>query len=72
LRTDNPEVTDEMIDQLIKQVDLNNNGKISFEDFVIMLRLHENLKSSRASLYNGNGIPDSIMSHSPCSNFPDS
>jgi len=50
-----------MIDQLIKQVDLDNDGKISFEEFVIMLRLHENIKeSSRTS--NFDGIPDSIMS----------
>jgi len=60
-----------MIDQLIKQVDLNNDGKISFEEFVIMLRLHENLKKSQINTL-ANGIPDSIMFQSPCSNFPDS
>jgi hypothetical protein len=71
LRTDNPDVSDEMIEQLIKQVDLNSDGKISFEEFVIMLRLHENLKeSSRNSI--ANGIPDSIMSQSNCANTPDS
>jgi len=58
-------VNDEMIDQLIKQVDVDNDGKISFEEFVVMLRLHENLKdSSRNSNNDGNGIPDYIMSQS--------
>jgi Ca2+-binding EF-hand superfamily protein len=61
LRTDNPEVSDEMIDQLINQVSLNNDGKINFEEFVIMLRLHEDLKESSKNSIN-EGIPDSIMS----------
>ncbi|MFM7859753.1 MAG: EF-hand domain-containing protein, partial [Flammeovirgaceae bacterium] len=35
LRTDNPDVSDEMIDLLIEQVDTDNDGKINFEEFVI-------------------------------------
>ena len=62
-----------MIDHLIKQVDLNNDGKINFEEFVIMLRLHENIKEpSRASNAERNIIFDSNISHSSCSNTPDS
>jgi len=61
LRTDNPDVSDEMIDQLINQVSLNNDGKINFEEFVIMLRLHEDLKESSKNSIN-DGLPDSIMS----------
>ena len=61
LRTDNPNVSDEMIDQLINQVSLNNDGKINFEEFVLMLRLHEDLKESSKNSFT-DGIPDSIIS----------
>ena len=54
-----------MIEELIKQVDLNKDGKINFEEFVIMLRLHEDIKDSSTSTITIDkhdiGIPDSIM-----------
>lgn len=61
LRTDNPDVNDEMIDLLIKQVNLKNDGKISFEEYVKMLKLHEELKESTKNSIS-EGLLDSIMS----------
>lgn len=57
-----------MIEELIKQVDLNKDGKINFEEFVIMLRLHEDIKDSSTSTIaidkHDISIPDSIMTQS--------
>ena len=57
-----------MIEELIKQVDLNKDGKINFEEFVIMLRLHEDIKDSSTSTIaidkHDISIPDSIMAQS--------
>ena len=42
LRIDNIDLSDEEVEYLINQVDTDKDGKISFKEFIKMLKLGEN------------------------------
>ena len=41
LKLDNADLTDDVLEYIIQQVDVNNDGKVSFEEFVKMLQVGE-------------------------------
>lgn len=43
LKIDNVDLSDDVLEYMIQQVDLNNDGKVSFEEFVKMLQVGEDV-----------------------------
>ena len=41
LKMDNPDITDEIIEYMIQEVDLNNDGNVSFEEFMKMMKVQD-------------------------------
>ena len=39
LKIDNPEITEEIVEYMIQEVDLNNDGTVSFEEFIKMMKV---------------------------------
>lgn len=39
LRKENPDITDEIIEFMMQEVDTNNDGVCSFEEFINMMRV---------------------------------
>lgn len=43
LKLDNADLSDDVLEYIIQQVDLNNDGKVSFDEFVKMLQVGEDV-----------------------------
>lgn len=43
LKLDNADLSDDVLEYIIQQVDTNNDGKVSFEEFVKMLQVGEEI-----------------------------
>ena len=43
LKLDNADLSDDVLEYMVQQVDLNNDGKVSFEEFVKMLQVGEDV-----------------------------
>jgi Ca2+-binding EF-hand superfamily protein len=39
LRIDNPDITEEIVEYMIQEVDLNNDGTVSFDEFIKMMKV---------------------------------
>jgi hypothetical protein len=42
LKLDNAELSDDVLEYMVQQVDTDNDGKVSFEEYVRMLKVWEN------------------------------
>ena len=38
MKVDNPEISDDMLEYMIQQVDIDNDGKVSLNDFAHMIK----------------------------------
>jgi len=43
LKIDNADLSDDVLEYMVQQVDLNNDGTISFDEFVKMLQVGEDV-----------------------------
>ena len=39
LKIDNPDITEEIVEYMIQEVDLNNDGTVSFDEFIKMMKV---------------------------------
>jgi Ca2+-binding EF-hand superfamily protein len=46
LKIDNPDITEEIVEYMIQEVDLNNDGTVSFDEFIKMMKVIDDSGSS--------------------------